>query len=101
VRLGAFSLEGIDSSAIVGVMAQESNLPVETFSVGYEGSGIFQDERHYARIVAKQFGTHHHELIVNTDVKDLLPKLARCFDQPFADSSAIPNYYISQLTNNM
>lgn len=98
VRLGAFLSGGIDSSAIVGVMAQESNLPVETFSVGYEGAGSFQDERHYARIVAKQFGTHHHELIVNTDVKDLLPKLARCFDQPFADSSAIPNYYISQLT---
>ena len=98
VRLGAFLSGGIDSSAIVGVMAQESDLPVETFSIGHEGAGSFQDERHYARIVAKQFRTNHHELVVTTDVKDLLPKLARCFDQPFADSSAIPNYYISQLT---
>lgn len=98
VKLGAFLSGGVDSSAIVGVMAQESNLPVETFSVGHEGAGSFQDERYYARIVAKQFGTHHHELVVTTDVRSLLPKLAKCFDQPFADSSAIPNYYISQLT---
>jgi len=98
VPLGAFLSGGIDSSAIVGVMAQESNIPVETFSVGYEGAGSFQDERRYARIVAEKFGTNHHELVVTTDVKELLPKLAQCFDQPFADSSAIPNYYISQLT---
>ena len=98
VPLGAFLSGGIDSSAIVGVMAQESGRPVETFSVGHEGAGSFQDERRYARIVAKRFGTNHHELVVTTDVKDLLPKLARCFDQPFADSSAIPNYYISEVT---
>jgi asparagine synthase (glutamine-hydrolysing) len=98
VPLGAFLSGGIDSSAIVGIMAQESSKPVETFSVGHDGKGSFQDERHYARIVAERFGTHHHELIVTTDIRDLLPKLIGCFDQPFADSSAIPNFYISELT---
>jgi asparagine synthase (glutamine-hydrolysing) len=98
VPLGAFLSGGIDSSAIVGVMAQELNEPVETFSVGYEGAGAFQDEREYARLVATRFGTHHHEYVVSPNIQELLPKLVSCFDQPFADSSAIPNYYISELT---
>lgn len=98
VPLGAFLSGGIDSSAIVGVMAQESVKPVLTFSIGHEGKGAFQDERAFARIVAQQFGTDHHEFIVTTKIEDLLPKLVTCFDQPFADSSAIPNYYINQLT---
>ena len=98
VPLGAFLSGGIDSSAIVAVMAQESSKPVETFSIGHEGKGSFQDERVYARAIAERFGTHHHEFIVTPDIRDLLPKLATCFDQPFADSSAIPTYYISELT---
>ena len=98
VPLGAFLSGGIDSSAIVGVMAQEATAPVLTYTIGHEGKGAFQDERTYARIIAEKFKTNHHEFIVTTDVRDLLPKLANCFDQPFADSSAIPNYYISQLT---
>lgn len=98
VPLGAFLSGGIDSSAIVGVMAQESGKPVETFSIGYEGRGAFQDERRYARLVAERYATHHHEFVVSPDIEDLLPKLVACFDQPFADSSAIPNYYISELT---
>ena len=98
VPLGAFLSGGIDSSAIVGVMAQESTKPVLTYSIGHEGKGAFQDERAFARIVADRFKTDHHEFVVTTDVQDLLPKLVSCFDQPFADSSAIPNYYINQLT---
>lgn len=98
VPLGAFLSGGIDSSAIVGVMAQESEKPVETFSIGYDGKGAFQDERYYARLVAERFATHHHEFVVSPDIEDLLPKLVACFDQPFADSSAIPNYYISEMT---
>jgi asparagine synthase (glutamine-hydrolysing) len=98
VPLGAFLSGGIDSSAIVGVMAQESSAPVLTFSIGHEGKGAFQDERAFARIVAERFQTKHHEFVVTPDIKDLLPKLVACFDQPFADSSAIPNYYVSQMT---
>lgn len=98
VPLGAFLSGGIDSSAIVAMMAEVSTKPVLTFSIGHEGRGAFQDERAFARIVAERFGTDHHEFVVTADIKDLLPKLVSCFDQPFADSSAIPNYYISQLT---
>jgi len=98
VPLGAFLSGGIDSSAIVGAMAQSSTKPVVTFSIGHEGKGAFQDERAFARIVAERFRTEHHEFVVNTDVQELLPELVTCFDQPFADSSAIPNYYISKLT---
>lgn len=98
VPLGAFLSGGIDSSAIVGAMAQESSQPVRTFSIGHEGKGAFQDERAFARIVAERFKTDHREFVVTADIQDVLPKLVRCFEQPFADSSAIPNYYITQLT---
>jgi asparagine synthase (glutamine-hydrolysing) len=98
VPLGAFLSGGIDSSAIVGTMALASTKPVLTFSIGHDGQSSFQDERAFARIVAQRFQTDHHEFVVSTDIKDLLPKLVQCFDQPFADSSAIPNYYINQVT---
>ena len=98
VPLGAFLSGGIDSSAIVAAMAMESSRPVVTFSIGYEGKGAFQDERSYARIVADRYGTEHHEFVVTPDIQGILPKLVACFDQPFADSSAIPNYYITKLT---
>jgi len=98
VPLGAFLSGGIDSSAIVAAMAEVSSKPVVTFSIGHEGKGAFQDERPYARIVAEQYRTEHHELIVSADIQDVLPKIVACFDQPFADSSAIPNYYITKLT---
>ncbi|MGQ0554965.1 MAG: asparagine synthase (glutamine-hydrolyzing) [Nitrospiraceae bacterium] len=98
VPLGAFLSGGIDSSAIVGVMAQVSSKPVLTFSIGHEGQGAFQDERAFARVVAERFQTDHYEFVVTTDIKDVLSKLMRCFDQPFADSSAIPNYYVNQVT---
>ena len=98
VPLGAFLSGGIDSSAMVAVMAQESGTRVKTFSIGYEGAGSFQDERRYARIVAERYGTEHHEFVVTPDVKALLPDLVSTMEQPFADSSVIPNYYISKLT---
>src|SRR5437870_718203 len=98
VPLGAFLSGGIDSSAMVAVMAQESGTRVKTFSIGYEGAGSFQDERRYARIVAERFGTDHREFVVSPDVEALLPDLVATMEQPFADSSVIPNYYISQLT---
>jgi asparagine synthase (glutamine-hydrolysing) len=98
VPLGAFLSGGIDSSAMVAVMAQESANPVKTFSIGYEGQGAFQDERPYARVVAERYGTEHHEFVVTPDIADLLPDLIDTMEQPFADSSVIPNYYISKLT---
>ena len=98
VPLGAFLSGGIDSSAMVAVMAQESGARVKTFSIGYEGEASFQDERPYARIVAERFGTEHREFVVAPAVADLLPDLVATMEQPFADSSVIPNYYISKLT---
>ena len=98
VPLGAFLSGGIDSSAMVAVMAQESGTRVKTFSIGYEGAGSFQDERRYARIVAERFATEHHEFVVTPDVQALVPELVTTMEQPFADSSVIPNYYISKLT---
>lgn len=98
VPLGAFLSGGTDSSAMVAVMAQESGGRVKTFSIGYEGEGSFQDERRYARVVVERFGTEHHEFVVSPDVGALLPDLVATMEQPFADSSVIPNYYISKLT---
>jgi asparagine synthase (glutamine-hydrolysing) len=98
VPLGAFLSGGIDSSAMVAVMAQESGQRVQTFSIGYEGEASFQDERPYARLVAERYGTEHHEFVVTADVAALLPDLVATMEQPFADSSVIPNYHISQLT---
>src|SRR6267143_1003313 len=98
VPLGAFLSGGIDSSAMVGIMAQQTGARVKTFSIGYEGKGSFQDERRYARIVADRFGTEHHEFIVSPDIRTVFPEVVAALEQPFADSSSIPNYYISKLT---
>jgi asparagine synthase (glutamine-hydrolysing) len=98
VPLGAFLSGGIDSSAMVAVMAEESGNRVKTFSIGYEGAGAFQDERRHARIVAERYGTEHREFVVSPAIGDLLPDLVATMEQPFADSSVLPNYHISKLT---
>jgi asparagine synthase (glutamine-hydrolysing) len=98
VPLGAFLSGGIDSGAVVALMSRHAGGPVQTFSIGYEDGGELYDEREYARAVARQYSTRHHEFVVRPDLVDLLPRLVRAFDQPFADSSAIPNWYLSELT---
>lgn len=96
VPLGVFLSGGLDSSTLVAVMREVSSDPIKTFSIGFEDTSF--NELPYARTVAQHFETDHHELIVKPDVLDLLPKLIRSFDEPFADSSAIPVYYLSELT---
>ncbi|HEU5322138.1 MAG TPA: asparagine synthase (glutamine-hydrolyzing), partial [Methylomirabilota bacterium] len=98
VSLGAFLSGGIDSSAVVGVMAGLSAQPVKTFTIGYEGEGIAYDERAFARVVAERFATDHHEFVVAPRIAEIVPDVVRAFDEPFADSSAIPNHYIAKLT---
>ena len=97
VPLGAFLSGGIDSSAIVGLMAGLMDQPVETFTIGFEDRDGF-DERPYARCVAKRHGTNHHEFVVHPDAVDLVERLVWHHDQPFGDSSAIPTFLLSEVT---
>jgi len=94
--VGAFLSGGIDSSAVVAAMARQSSTPVRTFSIGFEEPGY--DERKYARMVAERYGTDHHELVVTPKALSVLPTLAWHFDEPFADSSAIPSFLVAQLS---
>jgi asparagine synthase (glutamine-hydrolysing) len=97
VPLGAFLSGGLDSSLIVALMQQMTNHQVKTFSIGFEGDASF-DETPYAKQVADYLDTDHIPFIVKPDAMNLLEKLVWHHDQPFADSSAIPTYLVSELT---
>jgi asparagine synthase (glutamine-hydrolysing) len=94
VPLGAFLSGGIDSSAVVAAMAATGAGRVVTTTVGFDELGF--SELASARTVAQHLGVEQHETIVRPDIADLLPKLAWHFDEPFADSSAVPTYYVSR-----
>lgn len=96
VPLGVFLSGGIDSSAVTSIISRISTRPVKTFSLGFEEESF--NELKYARKIAKEFNTEHHEYIVKPDVLDILPKLVWHFSEPFADASAIPTYYISKMS---
>jgi asparagine synthase (glutamine-hydrolysing) len=97
VPLGAHLSGGIDSSIIVALMAELSDAPVKTFSVGFEEEQF--SELKYARVIAQRYSTDHHEFILRYgDVPATLEKIIQHFGEPFADSSAIPLYHISKLT---
>ncbi len=95
VPLGAFLSGGIDSSAVVAMMAQLSSKPVKTFSIGFNEPRY--DERNYAREIARRFETEHYEFTVLPDTIDVLDKLVWHYDEPYADSSALPTYYLCKL----
>jgi asparagine synthase (glutamine-hydrolysing) len=95
VPFGAFLSGGVDSSIVVGLMSEIMNEPVKTFSIGFEEKSF--SELPNAREVASLFKTDHHELTVKPDMAGLLPKIVWHSDEPSADSSAIPVYYVSQL----
>jgi asparagine synthase (glutamine-hydrolysing) len=95
VPLGAFLSGGIDSSTVVALMSMVQDTPVKTFSIGFKEEDF--SEVKYAREIAKRFGTEHHEMIVEPDAMEVLPRLAWEFDEPFADASAIPTYYVSKM----
>jgi len=96
VPLGAFLSGGIDSSAIVALMSKFSKTPVKTFSIGFEEEKY--NELKYAKIVAKKFKTDHKEFIVKPDAIKMLPQLVYQYEEPYADSSALPTYYVSKMT---
>jgi asparagine synthase (glutamine-hydrolysing) len=99
VPLGAFLSGGIDSSAIVAAMANMTDRPVKTYSIGFEGADRFYNELPYARIVADAFATDHHEIIVRPDIGQLLPKLIWHLDEPIADSAFVTTYLVSRLAS--
>ncbi len=95
VPLGAFLSGGIDSSAVVAMMARHMGQPVKTFSIGFREDSY--NELKYARLTAEKIGSDHHEFIVTPDICSLVDELTWHFDEPFADSSALPTYMVSKL----
>lgn len=95
VPLGAMLSGGTDSSTIVALMARASSKPIKTFAIGFRHEDF--DESKYARIVAQKFATDHHELILEPDVVGSLEKLTSSLEEPFADASMLPTYFISSL----
>lgn len=96
VPLGAFLSGGIDSSAVVAAMAEASSEPVRTFSIGFDDADF--DELKYARMIAERFGAVHDEFVVRADAADVLPRIVRHHGDPFADATAIPSFYLAELT---
>jgi len=95
VPLGALLSGGIDSSVVVGLMAEASSRPVKTFTVGFGDTRY--DERPWARAVAERFGTEHEELVVELDAQAALPRLAAAYDEPLGDEAALPTFLICEL----
>ena len=96
VPLGAFLSGGVDSSAIVALMSRHSSKPVQTFSIGFTEEDY--SELPYARAVAQQYATDHHEFIVRPEATEILPQLVRHYGDPYADSSAIATFYVARET---
>ena len=95
VPVGVLLSGGVDSCLLAALAAQESTEPLRTFSIGFEEQSF--DELADARLVARRYGTRHEELVLRPDAALLLPALAEAFDEPFADSSALPTYLVSEL----
>ncbi len=99
VPVGAFLSGGIDSAAVVTIMSQLSSRPIETFSIGSPEET--HNELPYAQRIATIFGTNHHPILVHPDIIHLLPELVRTYEEPYADSSAIPTYLLARETRKL
>ncbi|HEY2387857.1 MAG TPA: asparagine synthase (glutamine-hydrolyzing), partial [Candidatus Binatia bacterium] len=97
VPVGVFLSGGVDSSGLVALMSEIAGRRIQTFSIGFEEKTF--NELALARQVAERYGTEHHELVVRPDAVGVLPKMVRHFGEPFADSSAVPVYYVSELAH--
>src|SRR5574337_558832 len=96
VPIGAFLSGGMDSSTVAALMAQTAGSPIRTFSIGFDEADF--NELGYARLLARRYGTQHYEFVVKPDALEVLPRLAWQFDEPFADASAVPTYYVAKIT---
>jgi asparagine synthase (glutamine-hydrolysing) len=96
VPLGAFLSGGVDSSAVVALMAQLQSSPVKTFSIGFDDPRF--NELPHARRIAERYGCEHHEFEVHPNAIEILPTMVKHYGEPYADSSAIPSFYLAQLT---
>lgn len=99
VPIGAFLSGGLDSGAMVAMMSRTATDPVRTFTVGFTTEVGRFDERDAARLVVEQYGTNHQECLLESDFASLLPRIVAAFDEPFADSSAIPNWLVCEETS--
>jgi asparagine synthase (glutamine-hydrolysing) len=97
VPLGAFLSGGVDSSAVVAAMAEQSAQPVKTFSIGFANDEY--NELPAAREVARRFGTDHHEHVVEPEAIEIIPKIVRHYGEPFADASAVPSFYLAEMAS--
>jgi asparagine synthase (glutamine-hydrolysing) len=95
VPLGAFLSGGIDSSTVVAAMAEASPAPVKTFSIGFDEESF--NELPNARLVARRFATDHQEMVVRPDALSIIPRVVRHYGEPFADSSSVPSFLVSEL----
>jgi asparagine synthase (glutamine-hydrolysing) len=96
VPVGVLLSGGVDSNAVATIMSRHSD-QIKTFTVGFEDE--LYDERKEARFLAEKLGTDHHEMIVKPDIIEILPTLVRAYDEPFADPSTIPSYYVAQMAS--
>ena len=97
VPVGAFLSGGVDSGLVTAFAAKISGKPISTYTIGFSASGnAFLDERVYARELADRYGCKHHELEVTPNVEAIFDEIVNAFDEPFADDSVIPSYYVSQ-----
>jgi asparagine synthase (glutamine-hydrolysing) len=94
VPVGVFLSGGIDSSAIVALLAAGGGPPIPTFSIAFAEAS--HDESHWARLIARRFGTEHHEFVVEPDLVAELPRIVRQYDEPFGDPSALPTYFLAR-----
>ncbi|HYO75735.1 MAG TPA: asparagine synthase (glutamine-hydrolyzing) [Thermoanaerobaculia bacterium] len=96
VPVGAFLSGGVDSGAVVAMMAEVTSGPVRTFSIGFDEAS--HNELPFAKLVAERYATEHHEIVVHPNAAEVLPHLVTHYGEPFADSSALPTYYVSKAT---
>ena len=96
VPLGAFLSGGTDSSTVVALMSRLSSRPVKTFSIGFSHGGY--NELAHARTVANRYGTEHHEFVVEPKAMEVIPAIVRHYGEPYGDSSALPTWYLSEMT---